>query len=146
MSNSNPPTTKLKLISQGAEAKIFQNKNEIIKTRTPKTYRHPTLDQTLRTRRSKSEAKILARCAEAKINVPKIIHTQKFDLTIEHLPGERLSQTLSRKPLKEQISIIKKLATQIKKLHQANIIHADLTTSNTIPLNNKVYLIDFGLS
>lgn len=137
---------KMKLLQQGAEAKIFQNKSTILKTRVPKTYRHKSLDTKLRTRRTKSEAKILTRASQNKINVPKILHQEKFDLTLEHLKGERLSQTLNNKPLKEQISIIKKLGTQIKKLHEANIIHADLTTSNTILLNSKVYLIDFGLS
>jgi len=167
MANSKPPTTseadyelrttKAKLLSRGAEAKIYLTpKKQILKTRTPKTYRHPTLDKKLRTRRTKSEAKNLLRASQAKVNVPQVLNQEKFDLTIEYLPGERLSQTLNQKPTKQQISIIKKLGTQIAKLHKANIIHSDLTTSNTILLQipnpksqiprEKVYLIGFGLS
>jgi TP53 regulating kinase-like protein len=150
----------MKLLQQGAEAKIFLNKNTITKSRIPKTYRHKQLDKKLRTRRTKAEIKNLIRAAQAKVNVPKILSQDKqptgarqqardnrqFDIHLEFLNGERLSQTLSQKPTKQQISIIKKLATQIRRLHNSNLIHADLTTSNTIFLNNKIYLIDFGLS
>ena len=135
-----------KLIAQGAEAKIYLSNNTIQKTRVPKSYRHPKLDNTLRTRRTKAETKILNRAFQSNINVPKTIHTDKFNIQLELINGEKLSQTLNQKPLEQQISIIKKLATQIKKLHEANIIHSDLTTSNTILLGSKVYLIDFGLS
>lgn len=149
----------MKLLQQGAEAKIYLAKNprksaksannssqHIIKIRTPKSYRHPTLDKTIRTRRTKSEAKILTKAYKAKINIPVLIQTELHNLTIEYLPGDRLSQTLNSYELKKQIATIKKLGTQVAKLHSANIIHADLTTSNTILLNKKVYLIDFGLS
>lgn len=34
----------------------------------------------------------------------------------------------------------------IFRLHQQGIIHGDLTTSNMILKDNKLYLIDFGLS
>jgi len=173
------------LISQGAEAKIHlvkdsmpqpNQKNKrgysIIKDRTPKSYRHRALDNQIRTRRTKSEAKILTKAKEAKVNVPTLIHTTKHILTIEHIKGDRLSQTLNSYPEKKQLSSMQKLGRQLAKLHQNNIIHSDLTTSNTILSNNKVsvqkrtkreraelvspkrssegnarvFLIDFGLS
>ena len=54
-----------KLISQGAEAKIFLDKNTILKARLPKGYRHQQLDKKIRTRRTKSEAKLLTKALEA---------------------------------------------------------------------------------
>ena len=138
-----------KLLTQGAEAKIYLTKqNQILKTRTPKSYRHKTLDNLLRTRRTRSEAKALIKAIKAEVNVPKLIHTEKFNLTLEHIDGISLSQSLNSYPIKKQISIIKKIATQISKLHTNDLIHSDLTTSNIILQNqtNKVYLIDFGLS
>lgn len=136
----------MKLIQQGAEAKIFLDKKTILKTRIPKTYRHPTLDNKIRTRRTRTEAKILTRAKEAKINVPKLLHTEKFNLTIEHIPGDRLSKTLNEYPEKTQCQTMQKLGRQVARLHKNDIIHADLTTSNTILHEKKVYLIDFGLS
>ena len=43
-------------------------------------------------------------------------------------------------------AIIKSLAKEIKKLHSFGIIHGDLTTSNIFFYEDKIYLIDFGLS
>ena len=149
----------MKLISQGAEAKIFQDKKTIIKDRTPKSYRHPDLDKKIRTRRTKAESRILQKAKEAKINVPKILNlttnyqlptTNKFHINMEFISGDRLSQTLNSYPKQKQNQIMKKLGTQVSNLHKNNIIHADLTTSNVILKTDrpqsKVYLIDFGLS
>ncbi|MFH0808245.1 MAG: KEOPS complex kinase/ATPase Bud32 [archaeon] len=148
----------MKLLQQGAEAKIFLTpENQILKSRIPKSYRHETLDNKIRTRRTKSEAKILAKASEAKINVPTLIHTELHNLTIEYIKGDRLSQTLNSYEPKKQISIMKKLGRQVAKLHKANIIHSDLTTSNVIlktchlpsaicHQQSKIYIIDFGLS
>jgi len=138
---------KSSLLTQGAEAKIYlTNQKQILKTRTPKTYRHPTLDKKIRTRRTRSEAKILIKAYKAKANVPKLLHTHKYDLTIEYIKGDRLSQTLNSYDIKKQLSTMQKLGRQVSRLHSNNIIHSDLTTSNTILSNSKVFLIDFGLS
>jgi len=156
------------LLAQGAEAKIYLIKNSmpqpnqknkqgytILKSRIPKTYRHPTLDKKIRTRRTKSETKILTKALQAKINVPNLIHSNskfqipnpdKFQIYMEFIEGDRLSQTLNSYPIKKQLSIMQKLGRQIAKLHKHNIIHSDLTTSNTILSSSKIFLIDFGLS
>ncbi len=138
----------MKLLSQGAEAKLYLIKNKILKSRTPKIYRHPSLDQKIRTRRTRSEAKILTKAKSVGVNTPTLFHVEKFNLTIEYIKGNRLSQTLSSYSTKKQTSIIKKIATQVSKLHTNNLIHSDLTTSNIIlqDKTNKIYLIDFGLS
>ena len=139
-------TMKPKLLQQGAEAKIYLNKNIILKSRTRKTYRHPDLDLKLRTRRTKSEAKILQKAHNLKINVPKLIHADKFNLEIEFIISDRLSQSLNSYPEKKQLTVMQKVGRQIAKLHKHDIIHADLTTSNTILSGKKLFLIDFGLS
>ncbi|MBU4493256.1 MAG: Kae1-associated serine/threonine protein kinase, partial [Nanoarchaeota archaeon] len=43
------------------------------------------------------------------------------------------------------VKLCKELGKKIAILHNNNIIHGDLTTSNMI-LNNEIYFIDFGLS
>lgn len=136
----------MKLIQQGAEAKIFLNKNEVRKDRVPKSYRHETLDNQIRTRRTKAESKILTKAKSFGINVPNLIHTEKHILTIEYIDGDRLSQTLNNYPKQKQLTTMQKLGKQVAKLHKNNIIHSDLTTSNTILAKSKVFLIDFGLS
>jgi len=147
----------IKLISQGAEAKIFLNKDEVTKNRTPKSYRHPALDKQIRTRRTRSESKILIKAKAAKVNVPKVHQTNKFDIQIEYIEGDRLSETLNDYDEKKQFKTMQQLGKQVALLHTNNIIHGDLTTSNVIlqlPTTNyklpttksKIYIIDFGLS
>jgi len=135
----------MKQIAQGAEAKIyvdflsskFFNSPTIIKDRTPKSYRLKELDDKLRSQRTKSESKILIKAQSAGVNVPKVdsINKEKFQIYMQYIQGERLSETLNSKPLEAQIKIIRQIAEQVAKLHNNNIIHSDLTTSNTILIN-----------
>ena len=134
-----------KLIFQGAEAKIFLINSNISKQRIPKTYRHPTLDQKIRIRRTKREAKLIEKARAIKINVPKILRKDKFNLEIEYIKGEKLSETMNTYSRDKQEKTIKSLGTQVSLLHQANIIHGDLTTSNAILKGDEVFIIDFGL-
>jgi len=134
---------KTKTLAQGAEATITLtpspttlHKNIVTKNRTKKSYRLPQLDEKIRKSRTKSESKILIKSSEI-INTPQVLKTDKFQIQMQHIPGERLSETLNQKPKQEQIQIIKQIAEQIAKLHDNNIIHGDLTTSNTLLLSNS---------
>lgn len=132
----------MKIIQQGAEAIISLDKNKIIKNRVRKSYRLPVLDEKLRKRRTKSESKIINKLSKI-INVPKILESDNQEkIYMEYINGKKLSEELEKLDWKE---ICKQLAESITKLHNQNIVHGDLTTSNMIYKNNKVYLIDFGL-
>lgn len=135
----------MKLIYQGAEAKVYEkNSTELVKKRIEKKYRHPEIDFELRKARTTREANMLKKLP---IPGPKLIYVNKenMSLTIEKIPGEKLSKNLEKL---DYITIAKEIATNIGILHKENKIHGDLTTSNMI-LNkndNKIYLIDFGLA
>ncbi len=135
----------MKLISKGAEAKIYLDNQIIKKERIIKNYRHPQLDNQIRTRRTKSEVKILTKAFSVGANVPKVISSDKFNIQIEYIKGDRLSETLNSYSEEKQFSVIQKLGEQTAKLHKNNIIHGDLTTSNMILREDKVFIIDFGL-
>lgn len=128
-------TTTSTVLAQGAEAIISLDKNQITKNRTIKSYRHPILDQKIRKSRTKREAKLLTKATEI-INTPKVINQDTFTIQMQYIPGERPSETLNNKPINEQFQIMKQIGEQISKLHNQNIIHGDLTTSNTILANN----------
>ncbi len=134
-----------KLIQQGAEAKIFLSNEVVTKDRIPKSYRHPQLDKQIRTRRTRAEAKLLTKSLEAKANIPKVLNTEKFQIQIEFIDGDKLSETLNSYNEKKQFQTMKELGKQIAILHKNNIIHGDLTTSNTILSKDKLFIIDFGL-
>ena len=139
----------MKLIAQGAEAKIYLTPevSKITKDRTPKGYRHAELDKQIRNRRTKSESKIMTKARDARVNVPRVKHTDKDKhiLYMDYIDGDRLSETLNDYDEKLQFRIMKKLGSQTALLHENNLIHGDLTTSNTIWKSDKVFIIDFGL-
>lgn len=135
---------KEKLIAQGAEAHIFKNKNTIIKQRVVKGYRLPELDTKLRTQRTRREAKIIGKLANT-INVPKITNVTSDTIIMSEIKGKKLADCLDKQ--KDQRAIAQQIGHSIAKLHDAGIIHGDLTTSNMIfnNSNKRIYLIDFGL-
>jgi len=133
----------MKIIQQGAEAIISLEKNKIHKHRIKKSYRHQEIDTRLRKSRTKSEAKIINKL-QSIIPVPKILDSDnKENIIMEHIKGEKLSENLEKLNWKE---ICKKISNNITKIHDQDIIHGDLTTSNMIFSNKQVFFIDFGLA
>lgn len=137
---------KKKIIQQGAEAIIIKEVNTIIKKRIPKLYRIPEIDEKIRKLRTRSEAKLLKKASEI-IFTPRSIKSDEKtkEIIMDFVDGKKLSEHLDNFPLKKQKQIAKQIGENIAKLHQKNIIHGDLTTSNMILKNEKVYFIDFGL-
>jgi Kae1-associated kinase Bud32 len=138
-----------KIISQGAEAEIILSNNFIIKDRKKKDYRIPELDLKIRSRRTRSEMKLLLKASEV-INCPKLLmksNTIKDSSKIKmsFIKGKRLSENLNKFSLKKQKEILEKIGEEISKLHDVNIIHGDLTTSNMIFSRDKIFFVDFGL-
>lgn len=135
----------MKLIAQGAESKLYLNENKVIKDRFRKSYRIQEIDGRLRKFRTKREAKILEKLSLIDFSSPKLIETDKKEkIIMEYIDGELIKDILEKKYKTLSSEIGKKIAI----LHNNNIIHGDLTTSNMI-LNNKnkkVFFIDFGLS
>jgi TP53 regulating kinase-like protein len=68
------------------------------------------------------------------INVPKILKSDEKskEILMEFIDGKKLSEHLDSFSLSEQKKIARKIGESVAKLHDANIIHGDLTTSNMI--------------
>ena len=137
---------KSKIIQQGAEAIIILSGDFVIKNRVKKSYRINELDEAIRKRRTKSEAKLLEKASKI-ISIPKIkkVDEKTKEITMDFIDGKKLSDYLDGFSLKQQKEICRKIGENTAKLHDAEIIHGDLTTSNMILKNNKIYFIDFGL-
>jgi bifunctional N6-L-threonylcarbamoyladenine synthase / protein kinase Bud32 len=128
----------LKLIQQGAEAKIFlDEKNKlVIKDRVSKSYRLPALDNKLTKQRTKAETKLLTK-ANLIINSPLPEKSKEHNkIIMPYIDGEKLSTSLNDFSLEKQKIIIKKVGEAVAKIHNEDIIHGDLTTSNMILVNN----------
>lgn len=135
-----------KIIAQGAEALLINKDALLIKKRIRKGYRIQQLDEQLRKKRTRSEAKLLEK-ASALISVPKIIKVDEKskEIVMDFINGKKLSDCLDDFKIDKALQICSSIGKNIALLHDSNIIHGDLTTSNMILKENKVYLIDFGL-
>ena len=129
----------MKLIQQGAEAKILLDEENslIIKDRIKKSYRIKELDEKIRKQRTRSEIKLLEKASKI-IPVPSPFPLKEFNkIEMPFINGEKLSETLDSFPLEKQKEILRQVGEQIAKLHGADIIHGDLTTSNMIYKENQ---------
>ncbi len=135
----------MKLIGQGAEAKLYRAGNKLIKHRVKKGYRVKELDLELRKTRTRREAKMLAKLARLSLNVPRLISfdDRKMEIIIEFIEGAKLSEELENL---DYLEIMRLLARSVANLHNNDIVHGDLTTSNMILNESGLYLIDFGLA
>ncbi len=124
-----------KCFSVGAEAIISKDNNKIIKNRIKKSYRIKEIDDRLRKSRTKSEAKIINKLQKI-IPVPKILESDdKQKIVMEYIKGEKLSDNLEKL---DYPKICKLVGENIAKVHNQNIIHGDLTTSNMIYVKNEL--------
>src|SRR3990167_9256914 len=142
-----------KIIQLGAEAEIILKNKFIIKRRVPKSYRLKELDEKIRKLRTRSESKILEKASKI-IPVPEVIKADenKKEIILEFIDGRKLSDFLDKFQLKKQKEICVEIGSNIAKLHDTDIIHGDLTTSNMIcdsaslhTHRSRIFFIDFGL-
>ncbi len=138
------------IIQRGAEAVLykdeFEGKTFLVKERIKKGYRVEKLDDEIRSKRTRHEARMMER-AISSVNVPKIMKTEKFRIIMDFIEGKKLKEVLNdmdEKDIKKTCVEIGKMAA---KIHNLGIIHGDLTTSNFIVQkgSGKIFLIDFGL-
>lgn len=156
---------KRKVLQQGAEAVIslkeinpeeefnVNGNKYILKKRLRKSYRIPYLDNKIRKLRTRNEAKLLER-AGSKVLVPKVFEVDENtkEIKMEFINGKKLSEHLDSFDLKKQKFLAREIGEGIAKIHNLNIAHGDLTTSNIILKKEKesskenLYFIDFGLA
>ena len=147
------------LIKKGAEAnlylenfsKILHTAGEgkvIVKYRIKKSYRVSELDEQLRSSRTALEAKLFADAKLAKVPTPIVYEVDRVGMRIvmEFVDGRQVKLILDKLRPEARRRLCNVIGRQVARLHQAGIIHGDLTTSNMIlTRDGKVYFVDFGL-
>ena len=169
----------LKILKQGAEAKLYicnyLGKPTLIKERFKKNYRHPDLDTSITKERIKNEARSIVRSKAAGVKTPSLylvdferrrIYMQHFEHSITVKDFIIAFKTINKAGGDSRSSLdiyAEKIGQNLRKLHDNNIIHGDLTTSNILLVeknpsgitdntkwlnyeNVEIVMIDFGLS
>ncbi len=140
-----------RIIYQGAEAKIcvdnYLKKEVISKKRIKKSYRIEEIDSHLIFSRTKEEAKLISEARTSGISVPLIydVDVENGIIFMQYLKGKRIKDILNDLNKQERRQICNKIGKNIAKLHNYDIIHGDITTSNMILHDNRIYFFDFGL-
>jgi bifunctional N6-L-threonylcarbamoyladenine synthase / protein kinase Bud32 len=142
------------ILEKGAEANIFPGQwmdNEVvIKKRVPKGYRIEDIDNYLRKKRSKSEAKLLGEAKSCGVKTPIIYDIVKDEsaIVMEKIVGTPVKKIFEGSKNSDKIkfkNLCEKIGENIAKLHNCKIIHGDLTSSNMMVKDEQLFFIDFGL-
>jgi len=132
----------MEIKAQGAEAIISVDGDRIIKDRVSKGYRIRLLDDALRTRRTRIESNLIREARVAGVDTPQLLDTNSTKITMQLIDGEKVKDVLNNTNFE---SIGSEMGRILAKLHAANIVHGDFTTSNMLIKDQRIYVIDFGL-
>ena len=141
----------MEIIRRGAEAEIrlgsHMGRKAIFKSRVIKDYRHPQLDSDLRNSRTRNEARLLQDARRLGIPTPIIydIDLQEAEIVMQWIEGERVKDALSSAEGEDVVEICREIGRMTALLHRGRMVHGDLTTSNMILSQGRIWLIDFSL-
>nr|XP_054763658.1 EKC/KEOPS complex subunit Tp53rkb-like [Lytechinus pictus] len=159
-----PASSKLSLLKQGAEARIykstFMGRSSIVKQRFKKAYRHPKLDAKLSQKRTGQEVRTIVKCRKAGITTPVVyfVDNETHSIHMEYIEDsltvrEYIQQIQSSGASIDDerlVSLASKIGATLASMHSVDVIHGDLTTSNMLlrqPYEEShLIMIDFGLS
>lgn len=132
------------LIAKGAESNIvktnYLTEKAVVKDRIPKGYRVKEIDDKIRKARTKEEAKLLSDAKRAGVKTPVLydVDLKNKAIVMEEIEGPMLKDVIDD-------DLAFRIGEEIAKLHSADIIHGDITTSNILLQEDKLVFIDFGL-
>eukprot|EP01053_Blabericola_migrator_P002374 Blabericola_migrator_1__2373@NODE_1665_length_4054_cov_138_103085_g1082_i0_p2_GENE_NODE_1665_length_4054_cov_138_103085_g1082_i0NODE_1665_length_4054_cov_138_103085_g1082_i0_p2_ORF_typecomplete_len227_score42_41Kdo/PF06293_14/2e36RIO1/PF01163_22/1e17Pkinase/PF00069_25/2_6e13Pkinase_Tyr/PF07714_17/2_5e09WaaY/PF06176_11/3_9e08APH/PF01636_23/9_9e08Pkinase_fungal/PF17667_1/1_1e05EcKinase/PF02958_20/3_2e05Choline_kinase/PF01633_20/0_00059Choline_kinase/PF01633_20/7_1e02Fructosamin_kin/PF03881_14/4_5e len=154
--------TDPQVLFQGAESKVYSGTflglDAVCKERFSKKYRHPALDEQLTKTRVRAEVRNLQKCKVAGIDCPAVLAVRPTQgvVCLERIKGDTLASYLRRRAVgkltESEESLFSELPTKLgvllSKLHEAKIVHGDLTTCNIMLREgtDSIVLIDFGLA
>jgi Kae1-associated kinase Bud32 len=138
-------------LCRGAEAEIYKvsylGEDAILKIRTPKAYRHRGLDESIRHSRMLRESSALKRTKELGVPAPfvRYVDTKHCLIVMQFIEGSLCRDALLEGSL-DWRWVARRLGSHVSSLHNGNLVHGDLTTSNLIAEPARLVFIDFGLS
>lgn len=136
---------------KGAEADIIESswntQDAIVKNRISKSYRTNDLDAKLRLERTKSEAKLISDAKKYDVNTPFIysVELDNYNIVMEKVDAIQLQDKIISSNVNDLEDLLKNIGMMIKRMHDGEIIHGDLTTANILIKDETPILIDFGL-
>ncbi len=110
---------------RGAEAVVRVGDEVVEKERLPKEYRHPRLDERLRTERTRAEARLTSEARRAGVATPVV---RDVDPAAARLVVGRVDDADLRAAVTEEN--VRAVGRQLAALHDAGLVHGDPTPRN----------------
>ncbi len=131
---------------QGAEATVTVESDRVRKERNPRAYRHPELDERLRTERTRAEARLTSEARRVGVPTPVLYDVDPAGglLVVQRVGDCDLREALTERRVR---TVARYLAT----IHEAGFVHGDPTTRNVRVAESggagdpDLFLVDFGL-
>jgi len=127
---------------QGAEATVRFEGECVVKEREPRSYRHPNLDERLRTERTRQEARLTSEARRHGVPTPVIrdVDPQESRIVFQHVGERDLREALTEESVRD-------VGRHLARIHDAGFVHGDPTTRNVRVGGDdaRTFLIDFGL-
>jgi TP53 regulating kinase-like protein len=142
---------ELILIKKGAEAELYRGEwlglDAIYKRRVPKTYRNRDMDSLIRSSRTSLEAKLLSESRRLGVPTPIVfmVDVGRTEIIMSHIDGTPLKRLIDGLDPEALKTTFQEVGMLVGRLHKGGIVHGDLTTSNMILKDGRIFLIDFGL-
>lgn len=136
------------MVGKGAEAVLYLDGGRLVKERVKKEYRIPELDERLRRLRTRREAKNLRKLRGLGVNTPQVYEDseREYKIVMEYIDGVLLKDFFNNQVTEADVSRYSRvIGGMLARMHEHNIIHNDLTTSNMILKDNDIYFLDMGL-
>lgn len=141
----------MEVVRRGAEAEIrvgkWMGRDVVVKSRVPKGYRHSDLDNALRSSRTRNEARLIHEARQLGVPTPIVydVDLRNAEITMEEITGPRVKDELDNGDDGKIDRLCTEMGRLIGLLHRAGIVHGDLTTSNMIMRDGRMWFIDFSL-
>ncbi|MDS0282414.1 bifunctional N(6)-L-threonylcarbamoyladenine synthase/serine/threonine protein kinase [Haloarcula onubensis] len=149
---------------QGAEATVTIEADRVVKARSPRSYRHPTLDERLRTERTRQEVRLTSEARRHGVPTPLVrdVDPEEARIVFQRVGSADLRESLTA----ESVGAV---GEHLARIHDAGFVHGDPTTRNVrvgrrvappderagsaradgprtgASREQRVFLIDFGL-
>ncbi|MCS7121164.1 MAG: Kae1-associated kinase Bud32 [Archaeoglobaceae archaeon] len=127
------------MIYLGGEAEVRILDEVVIKRRISKRYRIKELDEEIRFKRTRTEAKIISAARKVGVATPIILDVEGDTIVMERIKGPTAKDCMNK-------DLCREIGKSLAKMHSANIIHGDVTPANIIVSKGKIYFVDFGLA
>ena len=141
-------------IKTGAEASLFEvlgptylgRERAVEKRRLPKRYRAKELDERIRDGRLRNEVRLMVEARSAGIPVPIVydIDLGNKAILMERIEGSTVKAVLESGYGRKK-ALCRRIGRYVGILHANDLTHGDLTTSNMLLADERLYFIDFNM-